>query len=82
MYKRYIMQKIICNKVYDTEQSTLIKKVTFGYFGDPCGYEESLYQTESGNYFLYTNGGEKSKYTKENITRMSAAKKDEWLKNN
>ena len=76
------MQKTICKKVYDTETSTLLKKVTYGEYGSPDGYEESLYQTESGNYFLYTNGGEKSKYTKENITRMSAAKKDEWLKNN
>ena len=76
------MQKIICKKVYDTETSTLIKKVCHGHFGSSEGFEERLYQTESGNYFLYTNGGEKSKYTKENITRMSAAKKDEWLKNN
>ena len=76
------MQKVICKKVYDTETSTLIKKVTFGNFGDPKGYEETLYQTESGSYFLYTNGGESSKYTKENITRMSAEKKDAWLKAN
>lgn len=73
------MQKIICKKVYDTETSTLVKKVTCGYFGCPEGYEETLYQTESGNYFLYTNGGEQSKYTKENITRMSAEKAKEWL---
>ena len=76
------MQKIICKKVYDTETSTLLKKVTHGVFGSPDGWEESLYQTESGNYFLYTNGGAESKYTTENITRMSAAKKDEWLKAN
>ncbi|MBE7080397.1 MAG: hypothetical protein E7371_04080 [Clostridiales bacterium] len=76
------MQKIICKKVYDTETSTLLKKVTYGTFGSPDGWEESLYQTESGNYFLYTNGGAESKYTTENITRMSAAKKDEWLKAN
>ena len=74
------MQKIICKKVYDTETSTLIKKVTFGAFGDPNGYEESLYQTERGNFFLYTNGGESSKYPTENITRMSAEKKNAWLK--
>ena len=74
------MQKIMCKKVYDTETSTLIKKVTFGAFGDPNGYEESLYQTESGNFFLYTNGGESSKYPTENITRMSTEKKNAWLK--
>ncbi len=73
------MQKTICKKVYDTETSTLIKKVTFGAFGDPCGYEESLYQTEGGLFFLYTNGGADSKYKKEDITRMSAEKKNAWL---
>jgi hypothetical protein len=76
------MQKIICKKVYDTETSTLVKKVTYGEFGCPTGYEESLYQTEGGLFFLYTNGGAESKYTEENITRMSAAKKDAWLKEN
>ena len=64
------MQKIICNKVYDTETAAIIKKVTFSYFGDPNGYEETLYQTGDGFFFLYTNGGEKSKYTKENIKRI------------
>ena len=72
------MQKVICKKVYDTETATLIKKVTFGNYGDANGYEETLYQTESGSYFLYTNGGEESKYAKEDIKRMSAAKAEEW----
>ncbi len=76
------MQKIICKKVYDTETSTLIKKVTFGAFGCSDGWEESLYQTESGHFFLYVNGGETSKHAKEDIIRMSAEKKDAWLKAN
>ena len=75
------MQKTICKKVYDTQTSTLIKKVTWGEYGNPAGYEESLYQTETGNYFLYTNGGAESKYTKEDITRMSAEKAKAWLAN-
>lgn len=76
------MQKIICKKVYDTETSTLIKKVTYGTYGAPDGWEECLFQTSEGNFFLYTNGGSDSKYKAENITRMSAVKKDEWLKAN
>ena len=76
------MQKIICKKVYDTETATLVKKVTFGEYGCPNGYEECLFQTESGHFFLYTNGGAESKYTEENITRTSAAKKDAWLEAN
>lgn len=73
------MKKIICKVEYDTEASELILKNTSGEMGDPAGYEESLYKTEDGKYFLYTNGGEESIYPKESITRMSAAKAEEWL---
>lgn len=76
------MQKVICKKVYDTATAELVKKVTFSWYGDPNGYEETLYKTEDGFFFLYTNGGELSKYTKENITRMSAEKAQAWLQNN
>ena len=76
------MQKMICKKVYDTDTSTLLKKVTYGCYGESNGWEESLYQTESGNFFLYVNGGADSKHPKEDITRMSAEKKNAWLKEN
>ena len=76
------MQKVICKKVYDTAASTLVKKITSGAYGDPAGYEESLYQTESGSYFLYTNGGADSKYAKEDIKRLSAEKAEAWLQEN
>ncbi len=74
------MKKVICKVEYDTEAATLIAKFSEGAFGDPAGYEESLYMTEGGKYFLYVNGGEESKYATENITRMSAAKADAWRK--
>ena len=73
------MQKIICKKLYDTETSTLIKKTTFGFFGDANGYEETLYKTENGLFFLYVNGGKESKYPKEDILRMGAEKAKAWL---
>ena len=73
------MKKIICKVEYDTEASELICKKTNGSFGDPTGYEESLYKTESGKYFLYVNGGEESPYAKEDIKRMSADKANAWL---
>lgn len=73
------MKKIICKVEYDTEKSELIKKTTYGAFGDADGYEESLYVTADGRYFLYVNGGEKSPYNKEDIKRLSKAKADEWL---
>ena len=73
------MQKIICKKEYDTENATLIHKYTNGYYGDPAGYEETLYVTEEGKYFLYTNGGEESKYPVEKITRMSKKNADAFI---
>ncbi len=73
------MKKIICGVEYDTAASTVVKKVTNGYFGDPTGYEETLYVTTDGKYFLYTNGGEESKYPTEGIKRMSKKSADAWL---
>ncbi|MGN1319857.1 MAG: hypothetical protein ACI4U6_01940 [Acutalibacteraceae bacterium] len=74
------MKKIICKVEYDTETAELVKKHTYGEFGSADGYEESLYVTEGGKYFLYVNGGEESIHPEENIMRMSAAKADEWRK--
>lgn len=73
------MKKVICKVEYDTENAELVKKFTSGEFGDAAGYEESLYKTNDGKYFLYVNGGAESVYPAENIKRMSAAKADEWL---
>ncbi len=75
------MKKIICKKEYDTDLSVVVKKYTEGCLGDPAGYEETLYVTDGGNYFLYTNGGENSPYTKEDIKRMSKKVAEEWLAN-
>lgn len=76
------MKKIICGKEYDTAASQIVKKVTFGEIGDPEGYEETLYVTEDGKYFLYTNGGETSKYPKEDIKRASKAAAEKWISEN
>lgn len=73
------MKKIICKKEYDTETAELQKKVTSGTYGDPAGYEESLFRTPDGFYFLYVNGGEDSPYPQEEIRRMARAKAEEWL---
>lgn len=76
------MKKVICKVEYDTEASELIAKHAVGAFGDDNGYEESLYQTKGGKFFLYTNGGKKSKYVTESIKRMSAATAQAWLAEN
>ncbi|MBQ3528891.1 MAG: hypothetical protein IJA47_00160 [Oscillospiraceae bacterium] len=75
------MKRIIGRKEYDTETATIIKKYTFGQFGDPDGYEEILYQTPDGFYFIYVNGGSMSDHPQEGIYRLSKAKLEEWLKN-
>ena len=75
------MKKVICKVEYDTETAELIEKRTFGSFGDPAGYEETLYKTEGGKFFLYNFGGPESAFAAESIKRMSAAKADEWLAN-
>ena len=76
------MKKIICKKEYDTELSSIVKKVTYGNLGDSDGYEETLYVTEGGSYFLYVNGGADSKYPKEDIKRMSAKAAEAWIAEN
>ncbi len=76
------MKMTIGKAVYDTETATLIKKLTYGYFGDPAGYEESLYQTAGGLYFLYVNGGVDSIYPKETIKRLAKDKAAEWIEAN
>ena len=76
------MQKTICKVSYDTAASSIVKKVTFGAFGDANGYEETLYVTADGKYFLYTNGGADSKYPKEDIKRMSKANAEKWIEEN
>lgn len=73
------MKKIIAGKLYDTDASTIVKKNTFGFFGDANGYEETLYVTNEGYYFLYVNGGEDSIHPIEKISRMSKKSADEFL---
>ncbi len=72
------MKKTICKYEYDTEKSTLIKKAVFGQFGDPAGYEESLYETADGKYFIYVNGGAESIYPTEDIKRIAKTKVEAW----
>lgn len=74
-----LMKKTICKVEYNTESAELVLKKAVGLFGEPTGYEESLYKKEDGKYFLYVNGGEASPYPKEDIKRISAEKAKEWL---
>lgn len=75
------MKKTICKREYDTDSATLIKKYTYSYLGDPSGFEEALFQTPEGLFFLYVKGGETSPYPNEDILRLAKAKVDQWLEN-
>ncbi len=72
------MKKIICKVEYDTETAELVAKFTAGAMGDTAGYEESLYKTVDGKFFIYANGGVDSIHPEESIKRIAPAKVDEW----
>lgn len=75
------MEKVICKKTYSTETATPIKTYIHSYYGDPAGYEETLFQTPEGLYFLYGKGGATSPYPQEDIQRLAKAKINDWLEN-
>lgn len=73
------MLKVIDDVIYDTSASTVDKKFTYGKPGDADGYEETLYITSEGRYFIYTNGGHNSKYPAENITPIEREDVKNWM---
>lgn len=73
------MCKEISGVLYDTANSTVDKKFTYGAPGDPYGYEETLYITAGGQYFIYTNGGVKSKYPSEDIVPITREEVRGWV---
>lgn len=73
------MKKTICKREYDTETAQLIQKYTYSFLGDPAGFEETLYQTTDGLYFLYVLGGATSPYPEENILRLAKSKVAAWM---
>ncbi len=76
------MIKTTKTKTYDTATAELVKKVTVGTYGDPAGYEMTMYRTAEGDYFLYTYGGEASEYATEAIKAFSKAAAKKWLEEN
>ena len=75
------MQRIIRSKVYDTETAALISRRCEGAYGDPKGFEERLYCTPEGFYFLYGVGGEDSPYPSPVIRAVSKVRAKEWEQN-
>jgi len=73
------MKKTICKYEYDTDNAVIVKKYVCGNFGETTGYEETLYQTADGKYFIYVNGGADSLYKKEDIKRIGKDKVEAWI---
>ena len=86
--RRKAMKKIIKNSLYNTETARLVGSWDNGIYGnDFRNCSEDLYQTRSGKYFLYGEGGPMSKYAvsygnntsgSEKIMDMTAAEAREW----
>lgn len=74
-----MMKKTICKRDYDTETAELVQKTVSGVPGDPAGYEECLFRTPEGLYFVYGRGGETSPYPEEDIQRLAKTKLNDWL---
>ena len=73
------MKKTICKREYDTETAAMVKQHTVGFFGDPAGYEETLFRTPDGYYFLYVCGGAESPYAEEDIQILAKTKVKAWV---
>ena len=57
------MKKVLDGSVYDTEKATCIGEYDNGHMpNDFDYYEEQLYRTKSGKFFLYGEGGGNSRY--------------------
>jgi hypothetical protein len=58
------MKKVINGKVYNTETATMICSRSYGQgYRDFNAWEETLYVTKKGQFFLYYWGGANSKYS-------------------
>jgi len=77
------MKKIINNNIYSTENANLIHGYCKGRPGDECGFEEQLYQAQSGAFFLHGKGGGASKYPEEDIVPLRDRQQvKSWLNTN
>jgi hypothetical protein len=84
------MKKIISGHRYDTDKATQIAYATGGaeYTTDFAWWEESLYRTPRGKWFLVGQGGPMSRYAvttgnettgSESLRPISAGQAQEWL---
>lgn len=58
------MKRIIDGRVYDTATGELIHEVSRGHPGDFAYFEEGLYRSPKGQYFLAGHGGPATHYAR------------------
>jgi len=83
------MKKIIEGKRYDTETATQVAEYGNGLGeGDFSNYDETLYRTPRGNWFLSGEGGPMTKYSRpcgdmtsggDGIIPLSSNEARQWL---
>ena len=56
------MKRVVDGKLYDTETAELIGEDSFSNKSDFRYYDEALYKTAKGAFFLAGEGGAKTKY--------------------
>ena len=73
------MKKVIKGRIYNTEKAKQLNFKYVGEFGDADGYEERIFLTKSGQYFIFGTGGPDSPYPQPKIKPIEKEQADEWL---
>jgi hypothetical protein len=76
------MKKTIKKVVLDTDKASEVGYSYSGEFGHSNGFEERLYTTEKGEYFIYGVGGTDSPYNEPAIYFLTKEEADEWKQRN
>jgi len=74
------MKRKINGNMYDTSNAAHVGFKFAGEFGQDHGYEEQLYVTKSGQYFIYGAGGPQSPYPDPTIKLLTKEQAEEWEK--
>ena len=72
------MKTKIGYKTYDTDKAACVGSKYVGEFGQPDGFEEKLFATEAGRFFLYGTGGSDSPYGEPSIQLLTKAQALAW----
>jgi len=75
--------KVKINKItYDTDSSMNLGRKYVGEFGQPDGYEEQLFATNTVQLFFYGIGGPDSPYAEPTIKKATTKEVEAWKNEN